>query len=238
MRRPEHVYVQLAATAAFAGTLAFTITNIYRFTIAGLTPFQLVFVGTAMEAAVFLAEIPTGAVADLFSRRLSVIVGHAGMGIAFVVEAAFASFVGVLVAQVLWGVAYTFTSGATEAWMAGELGEPDEATLAQVFFRASRWSTIAAVVAVPASFLLATVSLRLPLLLAAGVQLGLVAFLLIAMVEDHFAPAAPDRANHLGSLHDDGAGRCGRDPPEPYARPPRGRSGRRRRIERGVRPLP
>ena len=38
-----------------------------------LSPLQLVLMGTAMEAAVFLFEIPTGVVADTYSRRLSLI---------------------------------------------------------------------------------------------------------------------------------------------------------------------
>src|SRR5262249_4966750 len=46
----------------------------------GLSPLQLVLMGTAMEAAVFLFEIPTGVVADAYSRRLSLIVGYVGMG--------------------------------------------------------------------------------------------------------------------------------------------------------------
>lgn len=186
MRRPDHVYVQLSAVAAFAGTLAFTVTNIYRFTVAGLDPFQLVIVGTAMEAAVFLAEIPTGVVADLYSRRLSVLVGHVGMGIAFLVEASFPSFAGVLVGQILWGVAYTFTSGATEAWLAGEMGEPDEAALGKVLFRASRWSTVAVVVAAPLSLIVGDVNLRAPIIGAAALQFALAAFLLLRMEERHF----------------------------------------------------
>ncbi len=196
MHRPDRVYTQATTVAAFAGTMAFTITNIYRFTVAGLTPFQLVFVGTAMEATVFVSEVPTGVVADLLSRRWSVIVGHAGMGVAFVVEASFASFTGVLVAQMLWGLSYTFTSGATEAWMAGELaghsGDPDESVLSAVFFRSSKWSTLATVVALPLSFLLGTANLRLPLFVGAAVQLALVGFLVVAMEEHHFEPAAPD----------------------------------------------
>jgi DHA3 family tetracycline resistance protein-like MFS transporter len=196
VRRPEHVYVRLSAAAAFAGTLAFSITNIYRFATAGLSPFQLVFVGTAMEAAVFVAEIPTGVVADLFSRKWSVIIGHAGIGVALLVEASFASFAGVLVAQILWGVMYTFTSGATEAWLAGEMGEPDSAALGKVFFRSSRWSTIVTVVAVPLSLMLGTVSLRLPIVLAGVCQMGLVVYLLISMKEHHFEPAGDsDRSN-------------------------------------------
>ena len=46
-----------------------------------LSPLQLVLMGTAMEAAVFLFEIPTGVVADTYSRRLSLIVGYVGMGV-------------------------------------------------------------------------------------------------------------------------------------------------------------
>ena len=138
MLRPQLVYTWIAGSTAFVMTLAFATVAIYRFEVAHLGPFQLVIVGTAMEASVFLAEIPTGVVADLVSRRTSVLIGHAGMALGLVLEASFASFAGVLAAQVVWGVAYTFTSGATEAWVAGELEDPDEATLAQVFFRAGR----------------------------------------------------------------------------------------------------
>ena len=42
------------------------------------SPLQLVLMGTAMEAAVFLGEVPTGVVADTYSRRLSLIIGYAG----------------------------------------------------------------------------------------------------------------------------------------------------------------
>lgn len=192
MRRADRVYVQLSAIAALAGTLAFSVTNIYRFAVAGLSPFQLVFVGTAMEAAVFVAEIPTGVVADVVSRRTSVLIGHAGMGLGFLVEVLFASFAGVLVGQVLWGVAYTFTSGATEAWLAGEMGEPDEAALRTVLFRSSRWSTIAAVVGLPVSLLLGSWNLRAPIALAAGLQVALAGFLVVAMHEEHFEKVADD----------------------------------------------
>ena len=47
------------------------------------SPLQLVLMGTAMEAAVFLCEVPTGVVADTYSRRLSLIIGYLGMGVAW-----------------------------------------------------------------------------------------------------------------------------------------------------------
>ena len=48
-----------------------------------LSPLQLVLMGTAMEAAVFLFEVPTGVVADTYSRRLSLVIGYLGMGLAW-----------------------------------------------------------------------------------------------------------------------------------------------------------
>ena len=40
-------------------------------------PTQLVLVGTVMEAAVFLFQVPTGIVADLYGRKLSVVIACA-----------------------------------------------------------------------------------------------------------------------------------------------------------------
>ena len=48
-----------------------------------LSPLQLILMGTAMEAAVFIFEVPTGVVADTYSRRLSLIIGYLGMGLAW-----------------------------------------------------------------------------------------------------------------------------------------------------------
>src|SRR3982750_2494723 len=48
-----------------------------------LSPLQLVLMGTAMEGAVFLFEIPTGVVADTYSRRLSLVIGYLGTGAAW-----------------------------------------------------------------------------------------------------------------------------------------------------------
>src|SRR5215213_11661724 len=90
--RPDEVFLVIAATAAFVSALAFTIAPVYRFRTAGLDDLQLVLVGTVMEAAVFVFEIPTGVVADRWSRKWSVIIGHAGIGLGLLIEATFATF--------------------------------------------------------------------------------------------------------------------------------------------------
>src|SRR3954447_14859750 len=138
MARPERVFLSITATAAFVSALVFTIAPLYRFRTAGLDDLELVLVGTVMEAAVFLFEIPTGIVADRWSRKWSVITGHAGMGVGFLVEATFPTFGGVLVGQALGALPYTFPSGATVAWVAGELGDPPRQQLTNLFLRSSR----------------------------------------------------------------------------------------------------
>src|SRR5690242_21493364 len=87
-----------------------------------LSPLQLVLMGTAMEGAVFLSEIPTGVVADTYSRRLSLIIGWVGMGICWMLVGVFSSAWALIVLWALWGISYTFTSGAYQAWITDEVG--------------------------------------------------------------------------------------------------------------------
>ena len=117
------IYLILSGAGALFFALITTVNLVYQNEVAELNPLQLVLVGTALEASAFLFEVPTGVVADVCSRRLSVIIGVFLIGAGFLVWGAVPLFVTVLLAQVLWGVGYTFTSGATEAWIADELGE-------------------------------------------------------------------------------------------------------------------
>lgn len=188
MARPDRVFLTIAAVAASVSTLAFTIAPFYRIQVAGLDNLELVLAGTVMEAAVFCFEIPTGIVADLWSRKWSIVIGHLGIGAGLLIEAAAPSIVGVLVGQGVWGLAYTFTSGATVAWVSGELDDPDRRVLTRLFMRASRGGSAAALLAVPLSFLLGGWSLRAPLVLAGCISIGLGLWLALVMGERRFAP--------------------------------------------------
>ena len=72
------------AVASFLGVLAFTVTAVYYVTEVGMRPLQLVLVGTFMEVSIFVFEVPTGVVADTYSRRLSIVIGTAVMGAAVI----------------------------------------------------------------------------------------------------------------------------------------------------------
>ena len=101
-------------------SMATVLSLVYHLEVVGLNAFELVLVGTVLEISCFLLEIPTGVVADLYSRRRSVLIGVFLYGIGFVIEGALPWFATVLLAQVVWGCGDTFISGALEAWISSE----------------------------------------------------------------------------------------------------------------------
>lgn len=100
-----------------------------------LSPLQLVLMGTAMEGTVFIFQIPTGALADLYSRRLCQIVGYVGMGGAWMAAGLISTAWVAILLWAIWGLAYTLTSGSYEAWIADEVGAENVGAL---FLRGQR----------------------------------------------------------------------------------------------------
>jgi DHA3 family tetracycline resistance protein-like MFS transporter len=108
-------------------------------------------------------EIPTGFVADTISRRTSIIIGIFLIGSGFVVQTTFQSFVFILIAQIIWGSGYTFTSEATQVWITDEIGE-DRAGSA--FLHAAQFEQVGALIAIGLSVLFSTIwGMRIPMLL-------------------------------------------------------------------------
>lgn len=92
-----------------------------------LEPLELVLLGTIYELSILVFEIPTGVVADLYSRKWSVVISFIVVGAAFVASA-HADVYWILVAsQILLGFGSTFVTGAETAWITDELGSSDAA---------------------------------------------------------------------------------------------------------------
>ena len=99
-----------------------------------LSPLQLVGMGAVLEVTVLLAETPTGVVADMVSRRRSIMIGQIVMGAAYVWAVVSFDYWMILPAQALFGVGWTFRSGADTAWVTDELKglDPDLRSLQEV----------------------------------------------------------------------------------------------------------
>lgn len=186
----------------FTGSLllavVFTASTLYLVQTIGLNPFQLVLVGTVLELTAFIAEVPTGIIADVYSRKLSIIVGFVIVGIGFVVEGAIPQFWAVLVAQVIWGIGITFLSGALEAWIADEVGEQNAG---KAFLRGSQFGRAGALVGIGVSVVLGSIALYVPILVGGALLIGLAILLAFIMPETGFKPKPREDRNtfqHIG----------------------------------------
>lgn len=182
-RNAYFVYLTIESAAAVAGALYGTISAVYRVQAAGLNPLQLVLVGTVLESAYFVANVPAGVVADVYSRRLSVVIGLVLWGAGFILEGAIPRFETILVAQVIWGTGASFRDGAMEAWIAGEVGD---ARVGPAFLRASQVGAGGGIVGALASVLIAGASLGLPMILGGVVYIALGVFAAVVMPEEGF----------------------------------------------------
>jgi MFS transporter, DHA3 family, tetracycline resistance protein len=190
---PVRVWYLRTAGSALGDTLVWTLAPVYFVRSVGMSPLQLVLVGTFMELTIFLCEIPTGIVADLVSRRLSIVIGYIVMGGSIVFCALVAEPWAVIAAWSAWGLGYTFTSGAADAWLADEIGVEN---VRPVYLRAAQIGRVTALAAIAGSVALGLVSLHLPLL-AGGIVIGTVGLALaLVMPERGFRPAARDNPEH------------------------------------------
>jgi DHA3 family tetracycline resistance protein-like MFS transporter len=108
------------------------------------------------------------------------------MGAALLLEGAIPLVAAVLLAEVIGGMGETFLSGATDAWLAGEVGEE---AVGRIYLRAAQVKRVAGIAGIAASAGLASFRLSLPLLAAGGLYLALGLFLALRMPERGFRPA-------------------------------------------------
>ena len=206
------VYLLMEGTAGFFFSAIVTANMIYQVTVVGLNPLQLVLVGTVLEATAFIFEVPTGVVADVYSRRLSIIIGYILVGAGFMLEGLVPRFEAILLAQVLWGLGYTFTSGASEAWIADEIGEQNSG---RAYLRAAQVAQLAAVGGTVAGIVLGSVQINLPVVVGGAATSLLGLWLIVVMPEHGFKPKpAGERSSfqHMLATTRDGLGMVRRRP--------------------------
>ncbi len=194
--RAYSVYLLFRFCFSLLFSMATVLSMVYHLKVVGLNSLQLVLVGTVLETACFVFEVPTGVVADLYSRRRSVLIGVFLYGAGFLMEGSLPWFGTVLLAQVVWGCGDTFITGALEAWIASEEeGKPMD----KVFLRGGQLGQAASILGVILGTLLGNVNLQLPIVLAGLLCLAFGVILARIMPETRFSPALEDR---IGLLKD------------------------------------
>jgi len=205
----SRIYMFMGFMTSLANATMFTTYAIYQVVALGFNPLQLLLVGMALEVTVLVFEGITGVVADTYSRKLSVIIGMFVLGAGFVLEgsamwlgdggAGMSAFAWLLIAQVIFGIGFTFVSGADSAWMVDEVGEE---RAGGVFLKAKRVGLIGTLLGIGLSVGISTVGYNLPYIAGGLMYLVLGAFLIVYMKETGFAKPekTAERFSHWRSM--------------------------------------
>jgi MFS family permease len=176
-------YYAAEAWLSFAFSIAWTVSAVYFVQDVGMNPLELVLVGTFMELAVFVFEVPTGVVADTYSRRLSIVIGYTLMGLGIAFAGAVAEVWAVWAGWTIWGLGYTFTSGAEQAWITDEVGVE---RVGRVFARAHQWGYAGGLVGIGVSVAIASYDLSLAVVAGGALAAAFGVFAALTMPETGF----------------------------------------------------
>ena len=177
------VYLIYSGVTSLSFSLIFTVNLVYQVETARLNPLQLVLVGTVLECVAFVCQVPTGMLADIYSRRSAVILGILMFGLAFVIEGSFPRFDVIVASQILFGVGATLSDGAEQAWITDEVGEE---RIGHVFLRSTQVGLLAGILGAIMSVGFAGIRINLPIVIGGVLSIGVACFLLLFMPENNF----------------------------------------------------
>ncbi len=168
------------------------VTSVYLVVDAGLSPAELVLIGSVQSVFALVFEVPAGVIADTISRKWSLVISQVLMGTAMVATGLFESFPALLATQVLWGISWTFASGSDVALITDELDRPSEINL--VLARAARAQLTGAATGLVLLGLLAWTTRRdLTIVIAGAAMAALGLYVAFRFTEHNFVPTRTAR---------------------------------------------
>jgi DHA3 family tetracycline resistance protein-like MFS transporter len=194
---PTSVYLVMATAWPLFFNVLSTTNLVYQVEVAHLDPLRLLLVGTVLELTCLILQVPTGLLADTFSRRWAVAAGTALVGAGFVLEGMVPQFTAILIAQVIWGAGATLSDGADDAWITDELGMQPAGRL---FLRASQFGQVSGLVGIFVGVGLASLRLNLPIVIGGALFMLLAVYLSLAMTEAGFRAIPRQDRGTLGGL--------------------------------------
>jgi MFS transporter, DHA3 family, tetracycline resistance protein len=196
-RDPASVYLFMRGAFSLGFALMGSINLVYQVEVAHLDPLGLLLVGSVLELTCLLFQVPTGLLADTYSRKLAVVAGVAMVGAGFLLEGLVPNFWAILVAQVIWGAGASLADGADDAWITEEAGVERASHL---FLRSSQVTQVTGLAGTVGAVALATIRLNLPIVVGGLLMLLLAGLLLFLMREAKFVPAPRHRDGTLAGM--------------------------------------
>lgn len=135
-----------------------------------LSLFQVNMVNFVFFATMFISEIPTGAIADVYGRRMSFLVACLLMGLGMTLYGVSDSFWWFIAAEALVGIGMTFESGAFRAWAVDQTNHHGDApTLAKLFGASAQVKYASMIIGgVVGGFVAQATNLAIPWFMSAG----------------------------------------------------------------------
>ena len=185
----ESVYYIRTAVADFNSGLIFTSIWVLLYTVMGLSLVEVSVLYIVITISNLVLEIPTGVLADVYSRRLSVILGGLFIGITYTMVGVFPIFTVALLGGFIEAIGDTCVSGALQAWITDEVGEKN---VGKVFLRGRQVGTPAHWAGVVLSIVLAAMlNYQAPIILGGALWFVLTIFLILVMPETNFQGIVP-----------------------------------------------
>jgi MFS family permease len=138
MTRNIRVFLLTEAILAACGGFILPIYVLY-FRCFRITLFDVALLAVIFEASILISEVPTGLFADRYGRRLSVSIGFALFAVSGMIFILFRYLIGFIIAEIVFGLAEAFISGAGEALAVDSIREQSkEPVLKQMYTLRSR----------------------------------------------------------------------------------------------------
>lgn len=190
------VYYLRQAVASFNSGLIFTSIWTFYYETLRLNLAQIALIFIVITVTGLLLEVPTGVIADSYSRRLSVIVGGIFIGLCYTGAGLFPIYAVILLGALLEAIGDTCVSGALDAWIADEVGAEH---VGPVFARSiqvatpSHWVGVLLSIALAARF-----DYQMPIAIG-GISWLLLTVVLIAVMPETFVSPAGAARRPIGA---------------------------------------
>lgn len=190
LKNTVRLYYVLSSVTGFGASFFFA-TYVMFLMANHLDPLQVNMVNFFFYLTIFLFEVPTGAVADIFGRKPSYVISCFLLGISFLMYAFSDCFWEFVFSEIVGALAVTFCSGAFEAWLVDRLKTFQEnIELAPIMARESQFNRAATIIGAMVGAWLSDLDMRVPWIIAGLMQFLVAGVALMWMKEENFKPKA------------------------------------------------
>jgi len=180
------MYLRLSFLIALAPAFFFSTYQLFLKSL-GLDLLEVNLVNTFFGLGIMVFEIPTGAVADIWGRKTSVIIGCLLTGLSFLFYFFAVNFWQCVMAELIGALGSTFISGAADAWMVDSLNFYGcRLQLEKIFSQGQKMKTIGVIIGVLIGSWLGTLNLSYPWMMSSLTMLTATGYLFYKLREDYF----------------------------------------------------